>query len=120
MLDSKEINETSKRFLINWKASKDAARRKQKRQQQLYLEDATSTNSPTSVPVLPAIQAPPYAGMGYMVNTGMNPLLRGADAPELAITIPRGAQHFATVMQGRVPNSTLLNRKPAEDVSKSR
>lgn len=120
MLDGKEINETSKRFLINWKASKDAARRKQKRQQELYLEDVTSANSLTTVPMLPAIQGPPYAGMGYMVNSGMNPVLRGAEAPEMAVTIPRGAQQLAAVMQRRVPNSTMLNRTPADNFSKSR
>lgn len=102
---------------MNWKASKDAARRKQKRQQELYLEDAESENILTGVPTLPAIQAPPYNGAGYVVNSGMNPLLRGDDSVEFrphAIMLPRGAKQFTAVMQAKLPHSTLLNRRAAE------
>ncbi|KAK3706343.1 hypothetical protein QZH41_018676, partial [Actinostola sp. cb2023] len=75
MLDGKEINETAKRFLINWKATKDA-RRKQKKQFQL--EHPSSYNSLSTVPTLPALQGSTHStmpGSGYFVDRSINPMI---------------------------------------------
>lgn len=125
MLDGKEINETAKRFLMNWKASRDARRRQRK--QLHFLEGGTSnfisssSNALSSIPSLPPIQGPPNADGGYMINPGVNPLLYdGVVTGPQSLALPRGTKPFAAIMQARAPNSTLLNRKPAEDVSQSR
>lgn len=118
MLDGKEINETAKRFLMNWKASRDARRRQRK--QMHFLEGGTSSdfisgssNALSSIPSLPPIQGPP---------DGMNPLMFDSVLPggPHSMALPRGTKSLAAIMQARAPNSTLLNRKPADDVSQSR
>ena len=118
MLDGKEINETAKRFLMNWKASRDARRRQRK--QLHFLEGGTSSdfissssNALSSIPSLP-----PVADGGYMINPGMNPLI--VPGGPHSVALPRGTKPLAAIMQARAPNSTLLNRKPADDVSQSR
>ena len=127
MLDGKEINETAKRFLMNWKASRDARRRQRK--QIHYLEGGTSSNYISgssnilsSIPSLPPIQGPPNPDGGYIINPGMNPvLLDGAvSGGPHSVVLPRGTKPLAAIMQARVPNSTLLNKKSTEDVSQSR
>ena len=127
MLDGKEINETAKRFLMNWKASRDARRRQKK--QLHFLEGGTSSNiisgssnALSSVPSLPPIQGPPNLEAGYMINPGMNPVLYDGVVPggPHSLVLPRGTKPLAAIMQARAPNSTLLNRKPTEDVSQSR
>lgn len=122
MLDGKEINETAKRFLLNWKASRDARRRQRK--QLHFLEGGTSSdfissssNALSSIPSLP-----PIADGGYTINPGMNPLIYDGIAPggPHSVALPRGTKPLAAIMQARAPNSTLLNRKPADDMSQSR
>lgn len=125
MLDGKEINDTAKRFLMNWKASRDARRRQRK--QLHFLEGGTSSNfisgssnALSSIPSLPPIQGMPDGG--YMINPGMNPLLYDGVVPggPHSVALPRGTRPLAAIMQARAPNSTLLNRKPTEDMSQSR
>lgn len=125
MLDGKEINDTAKRFLMNWKASRDARRRQRK--QLHFLEGGTSSNfisgssnALSSIPSLPPIQGMPDGG--YLINPGMNPLLYDGAVPggPHSVALPRGAKPLAAIMQARAPNSTLLNRKPTEDMSQSR
>lgn len=128
MLDGKEINETAKRFLINWKASRDARRRQRK--QLHFLEGGTSStvnfisgssNVLSSIPSLPPIQAPPDSDGRHIFHPGMNALLYdGTVSGNSHVGLPRGSKPLAAIMQARAPNSTLLNRKPAEDVSQSR
>ena len=127
MLDGKEINETAKRFLMNWKASKDARRRQRK--QRYFLEGGTSSdliscssNALSSVPSLPPIQGPPNADVGYVINPGMNPLIYDGVVPggHHSVALPRVTKPLAAIMQARAPNSTLFNRKPADDVPQSR
>ncbi|PFX27342.1 protein phosphatase 1 regulatory subunit 42-like [Stylophora pistillata] len=126
MLDGKEINETAKRFLMNWKASRDARRRQRK--QLHFLEGGASnltsdsSNVLSNIPSLPPILGLPSADEGYMINPGVNPFLYEgvvAGGPQ-SLALPRGTKPFAAIMQARAPNSTLLNRKPVEDVSQSR
>lgn len=114
MLDGKEINETAKRFLMNWKASRDARRRQ--RRQLNFLEGGTSTNfisgssnALTSIPSLP-----PLPGSQ---NPGLNPVIYEGVGQGV---LPRGTKPLAAIVQARAPNSTLLNRKPVEDISQSR
>ena len=124
MLDGKEINETAKRFLMNWKASRDARRRQRK--QLHFLEGgissdfvSSSSNALSSIPSLPPIQGPPDGG--YVINPGMNPLIYdGVPGGPHSVALPRSTKPLAAIMQARAPNSTLLNRKPADDVSQSR
>lgn len=125
MLDGKEINETAKRFLMNWKASRDARRRQRK--QMHFLEGGTSSdfiagssNALSSIPSLPPIQGP--SDGGYVINPGMNPLIYDGVVPggPHSVALPRGTKPLAAIMQARAPNSTLLNRKPADDMSQSR
>lgn len=127
MLDAKEINETAKRFLMNWKASRDARRRQRK--QLHFLEGGTSSdfissssNTLSSIPSLPPIHGPPITDGGYMINPGMNPLIYDGGVPggPHSVALPRGTKPLAAIMQARAPNSTLLNRKPADDMSQSR
>ena len=126
MLDGKEINETAKRFLMNWKASRDARRRQRK--QLHFLEGGSSSNfisgssnALSSIPSLPPIQAPPNSDGRHVFHSGMNPLLYdGTISGDSHVGLPRGTKSLAAIMQARAPNSTLLNRKPAEDVSQSR
>lgn len=128
MLDGKEINETAKRFLINWRASRDARRRQRK--QLHFLEGGTSSNvnfisgssnALSSIPSLPPIQAPPDSDRRHIFHPGMNALLYdGTVSGNSHVGLPRGTKPLAAIMQARAPNSTLLNRKPAEDVSQSR
>ena len=113
MLDGKEINETAKRFLLNWKASRDARRRQ--RRQFHFLEGGTSSNlvsesskAFSSIPSLPLIQG--------LVNPG-NDNVTGIPHSD---ALPRGTRPLAAIMQARVPNSTLVNMKPVQDVSQSR
>lgn len=122
MLDGKEINETAKRFLMNWKANRDA--RRQQRKQLHFLEGGTasdfissSSNALSSIPLLP-----PITDGGYVINPGMNPLIYDGNAPggPHSVALPRGTKPLAAIMQARAPNSTLLNRKPADDMSQSR
>lgn len=123
MLDGKEINETAKRFLMNWKASRDARRRQ--RQQLHFLEGGTSSNfisgssnALSSIPSLPPIQGPPNPDGGYTMNHLM---YEGVSPGGLhSVVLPRGAKPLAAIVQARAPNSTLLNRKPVEDVSQAR
>ena len=114
MLDGKEINETAKRFLMNWKASRDARRRQ--RRQLNFLEGGTSTNfisgssnALTSIPSLP-----PLPGSQ---NPGLNPVIYEGVGHGV---LPKGTKPLAAIVQARAPNSTLLNRKPVEDISQSR
>ena len=114
MLDGKEINETAKRFLMNWKASRDARRRQ--RRQLNFLEGGTSTNfisgssnALTSIPSLP-----PLPGSQ---NPGLNPVIYEGVGQGV---LPKGTKPLAAIVQARAPNSTLLNRKPVEDISQSR
>ena len=124
MLDGKEINETAKRFLMNWKASRDARRRQQKQQRHLYLEGAGSSNvissgqlssGLSSVPTLPAIQGP----SGY---SGVYPVLNGQEITNgmQGLALRTNSKSFMAIMQARAPHSTLLNKKPIEDISNSR
>ena len=123
MLDGKEINETAKRFLMNWKASRDARRRQRK--QLHFLEGGTSSNfisgssnALSSIPSLPPIQGPPNPDGGYTMNHLM---YEGVSPGGLhSVVLPRGAKPLAAIVQARAPNSTLLNRKPVEDVSQAR
>lgn len=118
MLDGKEINETAKRFLMNWKASRDARRRQRRRFH--MLEGGTSnfisgsSNALSSVPSLPPIQAPQNSVENAALYDGIITGIPHSDA------LPRSTRPLAAIMQARVPNSTLLNRKPAEDVAQSR
>ena len=114
MLDGKEINETAKRFLMKWEASRDARRRQ--RRQLNFLEGGTSTNfisgssnALTSIPSLP-----PLPGSQ---NPGLNPVIYEGVGQGV---LPRGTKPLAAIVQARAPNSTLLNRKPVEDISQSR
>lgn len=129
MLDGKEINETAKQFLMNWKANREARRRQQKQQHQLYLEGAGSTNAVSSgqlssgfssVPTLPAIQGPP-SHSGYALNAGINPVFDGQEltASMQGLTLHKNSKGFMAVMQARAPHSTLLTKKPIEDISQS-
>ncbi|XP_029190871.2 protein phosphatase 1 regulatory subunit 42-like [Acropora muricata] len=112
-LDGKEINETAKRFLLNWKASRDA--RRQQRRQFHFLEGGTSSNlvsesskAFSSIPSLPLIQG--------LVNPSYDNVIGIPHSDAL----PRGTRPLAAIMQTRVPNSTLVNMKPVQDVSQSR
>lgn len=127
MLDGKEINETAKRFLMNWKASRDARRRQRK--QLHFLEGGTSSNfisgssnALSSIPSLPPIQGPPNPEGGYMINPGMNSFVYDGVLPAgpHSVALPRGTKPLAAIVQARAPNSTLLNRKPMDDMSQSR
>ena len=120
MLDGKEINETAKRFLMNWKASRDARRRQ--RRQLNFLEGGTSTNfisgssnALTSIPSLPPLPGPQNPGFNPVIYEGV-----GQGVPAHSVTLPRGTKPLAAIVQARAPNSTLLNRKPVEDISQSR
>ena len=57
-----------------------------------------------------------------MINPGMNPLIYDGGVPggPHSVALPRGTKPLAAIMQARAPNSTLLNRKPADDMSQSR
>ena len=127
MLDGREINATAKQFLMNWKASRDARRRQRK--QLHFLEGGTSSdfassssNALSSIPSLPPIQGPSNTDVGYTINPGMNPLIYDGVVPggPHSVALSRGTKPLAAIMQARVPNSTLLNRKPADDASQSR
>lgn len=114
MLDGKEINETAKRFLLNWKASRDARRRQ--RRQFHFLEGGTSSNlvsesskAFSSIPSLPLIQG--------LVNPSSDSNVTGIPQSD---ALPRGTRPLAAIMQARVPNSTLVNMKPVQDISQSR
>lgn len=120
MLDGKEINETAKRFLMNWKASRDARRRQ--RRQLNFLEGGTSTNfisgssnALTSIPSLPPLAGPQNPGLNPAIYEGV-----GHGVPAHSVALPRGTKPLAAIVQARAPNSTLLNRKPVEDISQSR
>ena len=120
MLDGKEINETAKRFLMNWKASRDARRRQ--RRQLNFLEGGTSanfisgsSNALTSIPSLPPLPGPQNPRFNPVIYEGV-----GQGVPAHSVTLPRGTKPLAAIVQARAPNSTLLNRKPVEDISQSR
>jgi len=123
MLDGKEINETAKRFLINWKATKDA-RRKQKKQFQL--EHPSSYNSLSTVPTLPALQGSTHStmpGSGYFVDRSINPMVRlaGHIEPSQAGYFAKNHKALKALVQARAPNSTLLRQRVHHsDFSQSR
>lgn len=122
MLDGKEINDTAKRFLINWKATKDA-RRKQKKQFQL---EHHSSNSLSNIPNLPALKGSSHSTIpvsGYMVD-GSNPMVRlsgGMEASQPGY-FARNQKTLTALVQARAPNSTLLRQRihHSELVSQSR
>jgi len=112
---------------MNWKASKDARRRQ--RRQLHFLEGGTSSdlisrssNALSGVPSLPPIQGPPNADVGYVINPGINPLINDGVVPggSHSVALPRATKPLAAIMQTRAPNSSLFNRKPADDLSQSR
>lgn len=111
MLDGKEINDTAKRFLVNWKANKDA-RRKQKRQFQL---EHTSSNTLSTIPTLPALKGSSHSSLpltGYKVDSA-NPMVRlssGMEAPPPSY-FARNHKTMTALMQSRAPNSTLLRQR---------
>lgn len=121
MLDGKEINDTARSFLMNWKANKDA-RRLQKRHYQL---EAPSSNSLSTIPTLHTLQGSFHSnqpGSGYLVEAGVSPLIRlaGHVEPSQATTFNRNTKTIAMV-QARAPNSTLLRQRgQASDISMSR
>lgn len=111
MLDGKEINDTAKRFLINWKATKDA-RRKQKRQFQL---EHASSNTISTVPTLPALQGSSHSSLpitGYKIDS-TNPMVRlssGVDPPHPSY-FARNHKTVTALIQSRAPHSTLLRQR---------
>ncbi|KXJ18282.1 Protein phosphatase 1 regulatory subunit 42 [Exaiptasia diaphana] len=110
MLDGKEINDTAKRFLINWKATKDA-RRKQKKQLQF---EHPSSNSLSTVPTLPALKGSSHStfpGSGYLTD-GVNSMVRLSAAVEPSPTGYFGNPKTMTALvQARAPHSTLLRQR---------
>ncbi|XP_031559465.1 protein phosphatase 1 regulatory subunit 42-like [Actinia tenebrosa] len=122
MLDGKEINETARSFLMNWKANKDA-RRLHKRQ---YHLEAPSSNSLSTIPTLATLQGSFHSnqpGSGYLVEAGVSPLIRlaGPVEPSQATTFSRNTKTLAAMVQARAPNSTLLKQRgQAPDISMSR
>lgn len=105
---------------MNWKASRDARRRQ--RRQLNFLEGGTSTNfisgssnALTSIPSLPLLPGSQNPGLNPVIYEGV-----GQGVPAHSVTLPRGTKPLAAIVQARAPNSTLLNRKPVEDISQSR
>lgn len=121
MLDGKEINETAKKFLINWKANKDA-RRKQKKQLQL---EQPSINSLSTVPTLPALPGSTHSTLperSYFTDNA-NPMVRlaGPVEPNQAGYFGKNHKALTALVQARAPHSTLLRQRGHHsDVSQSR
>lgn len=112
MLDGKEINDTAKRFLLNWKANKDA-RRRQKKQFQL---EPPSSNSLSTIPTLPALKGSSHSTLpssGYLSDTA-NPMVRLAGSMEsntIAGYFGQNHKTMTALVQARAPHSTLLRQR---------
>lgn len=105
---------------MNWKASRDARRRQ--RRQLNFLEGGTSSNfisgssnALSGKPSLPPLPGPPNPGLNPLIYEGF-----GQGVPSYSVALPRGTKPLAAIVQARAPHSTLLNRKPVEDISQSR
>jgi len=119
MLDGKEVSATAKKFLMNWKANRDARRRLHK-QQQLQIESGN-----TKINGMEAITHPLYttsSSSGYVVNPGMNPEFHhGIPGPNPLQPLPFPRKQLSVVLQARAPHSTLLRtRGNAEERAKLR
>ena len=71
MLDGKEINETSRQFLINWQASKEA-RHQQRERRRRHVESLTMQTI-DSQDTIEGLQLPPTAFSGKVLMASSNP-----------------------------------------------